>query len=280
MGQGTDADKVHPGLGDALNGVQRDPATGLERASTLEALHRLAHHERVHVVEHDDVRARFDRFFNFVHRLALDLDLHKVGRVAANPLDRQCDAPAGADVVVLDERAIEKAHPVVVPAPTADGVLLKRSYRGKGLPGVDDLGAGVFDPLNVLRGEGRDSAQVGKEVEQHPFRHDESSRLDRPDDQPVAPLNCLPVRNKDFDLRVFGVAWVRGKKVFGDADSADDPVTMGGDGVIDDELGIDAPAGDVSATDVLLDRIVDEVPPVDGFGLQPDAHKCVVFTLS
>ena len=69
--------------------------------------------------------------------LRFDLDRHLLAG-GFHPLERHRDAAGEADVVVLDEDAVVQAAAMVAAAAGADGVLLERAQRRRGLAGIED----------------------------------------------------------------------------------------------------------------------------------------------
>ena len=97
----------------------------------------------VHVVEQDDIGARFDDRLEVGEVVDLHFDLHGITHVASGPSHGCTRGTDRLHVVVLDEHRVEKPYPVVLSATRAYGSLFQEAKSGRGLARVDDRGAGA-----------------------------------------------------------------------------------------------------------------------------------------
>src|SRR5436190_14824184 len=64
------------------------------------------------------------------------------------------------EVIVLDEDAVEKSHPMVHAATTRDGILVENAQARNGFPRIDDSGASALDPVYIPAREGGNAAHA------------------------------------------------------------------------------------------------------------------------
>ena len=122
MGQRAARDVVDAEVGEPGDVLLRDIAGHFDFRFARDDLHRLCHVLMAHVVEHDDVRARFHGLPDHVEVLDLDFDLADEGSVGFGRGDGLFDAAGRADVVVLQHDAVGEVVTVVVPAAAGDRV--------------------------------------------------------------------------------------------------------------------------------------------------------------
>lgn len=273
MGQRAHRDQVDSRLGDAAHSIERYAPAGFEQNRMIgPSLHGLAHHEGIHVIEEDDLGSGFDRFPNLVEAFALDLDFGHVARVGSDSLNRFADRADGHDVVILDHRPVEKAHPMVVAAAAPDGVFLKSSQAGNRLSRVHDARVRSFDFLHELSRQGRDTTEVHHEVERRSFRRERTSSAQSSTKNPIPASDSIAIPESDFDIDLVGIARKGTQQVLGDTDSTDDSLGLRFDVPFDHGFGIDAAARHVAGANVFDIRILDYLPPVRRFRLKPTTH--------
>ena len=119
---------------------QRESTAGLEANGGVQLVanrHGLTHLIGREVVDQHLIGSRGNRFAQPVERIDLDLD-RDGGFEFTHPPIGLGDATRGSDVVVLDERHVRQAHPVVHTAAATDCVLLQRPQTRSRLAGVAD----------------------------------------------------------------------------------------------------------------------------------------------
>ena len=96
----------------------------------------------------------------------VDLDLaRQVGSGGPDGAQRGDHRTGGGDVVVLDQRRIPQAHPVVDTAADPNRVLLQRAQPRQRLAGIADAGFRALDLGDPVRGGGGDTGQMAHQVE-------------------------------------------------------------------------------------------------------------------
>ena len=86
------------------------------------------------------------------------------------------DAASRDDVVILNQHAIEKAEPVVMPPTDAHGVFLHSTPPRRCLPRIHDFDIVVCNGVDKLRGERGDTGKPLEEVERGAFAYQDCLR--------------------------------------------------------------------------------------------------------
>ena len=126
-----------------------------------------AHFVEGHIVEEDDIDAERGNFSDLMEAVGFDFE-DDVGVEGAGGLDGvgKCPPmPHEGEVIVLDEKLVVEADAMIRAATAADGVLLQHAEAGSGLAGIEDLGAGPGDGIDVAAGLGGDAGELLDEVE-------------------------------------------------------------------------------------------------------------------
>src|SRR6188508_2645388 len=105
MRQRAHADHVDTRLSELGNSLERDPPRDFDQRATRDFFQSATHLSWDEVVEHDDVGARSQCFFDGLERVYLDFDAVRMGGALARAHDSLSQAANCRDVVVLDQNA-------------------------------------------------------------------------------------------------------------------------------------------------------------------------------
>ncbi|CDN41104.1 hypothetical protein BN871_AB_01020 [Paenibacillus sp. P22] len=177
--EGADGNDVHAGLGDGPDRFQPHPARRFRKdmgRTALDQTNGLRHKLRLHIVEHDDVRAAIKSFADLLHRFRLDLDLHRVRDDGTGRDHGRGDAAGSLDMVVLDHDGVVQAEAVIGAAADADGVLLQHPVARSRLAGVDQTSREPVQNVDEAACLGGDARQALHQVEREPLARQNAVR--------------------------------------------------------------------------------------------------------
>ena len=81
MGQGADGYQVNAGVRHGADSFMIDAPRSFHNGLPIDDIHRLPHHVHGHVIQHDDVRAAFQRLPDLVYGFHLHLHFDGVRRL-------------------------------------------------------------------------------------------------------------------------------------------------------------------------------------------------------
>jgi len=250
LGHGPDRDVVHPGFGNRPQGAFIDPATGFQLGLAGIQAHRLAHIVQAQFVEHDDVGSRRQGLFQLPK--AFHFHFHRLARGdLVGGADRLGDAPAGSDMVFLDQEGVIQPDAVVVAAATGDRVLLRQAQARQRLAGIQQLDLGIGDKVGQIASAGGHPGQQLQEVQRAAFASEQRTGRSFEVKQRLVGQHSLAVSH----LPVHGDPWIQlAEHRVHPGGAGDDRGFAGNDGGLGQTFGRDQLRGDVAAADVFQQR--------------------------
>lgn len=250
LGHGADGNVVHPGFGNRPQGAFIDSATGFQLGLAGIQAHGLAHIVQAQFVEHDDVGSGCQRFLQLLK--AFHFHFHRLARGdLVGGADGLGDAPAGSDMVFLDQEGVIQADAVVMAAATSDCVLLRQAQAWEGLAGIQQLDLGIGDKVGQIAGAGGHAGQQLQEVQRAAFASEQRPGRSFEVKQRLIGRHSLAVSH----LPVHGDPWIQLAEHRVDPGCAGDHRGFAGnDGGLGQTFGRDQLRGNVAAADVFQQR--------------------------
>src|SRR6266404_7141706 len=140
-------------------------------------LDRLAHRLDAHSVKQDCLRPALQRLLELLERPNLNLDRLPSAPVADRSLQRRNDAPSKRNVIALDQHAVGKIQPVILPASAAYRVFVNQAQPRRRLAGVENPHARTLHRIHKLARSGSDSGHPLQKIQDYPLARQNHSRI-------------------------------------------------------------------------------------------------------
>ena len=154
-----------------------------------------------HIVQHDDIRARVQRFFQLIEGFHFDFDFPDKGRIGLGRLHRRRHAARRADVIVFEQHAVGQVVAMIVPAAHAHGILLKHPHIRGGLSRIQQFRLCPFQQFRHRPRIRRNPAHALQIIERHPLARKEHPDIPRHFGEQLSLFHFVPVAHKKLRLR-------------------------------------------------------------------------------
>src|SRR5216684_2919788 len=165
-------DEIHTRFGVRPHIFEINSARALQRNPPRLAgtdLDRLAHRLNAHIVKQNRLRPALQRLPQLFERPNLNLDRLPAPPVADRTLQRRNDAPRQRNVIALDQHAIGKIQPVILPASASNRVFVNQAQSRRRLAGIKNPHAGALHRIHKLARSGGDSGHPLQKIQDHPL---------------------------------------------------------------------------------------------------------------